>query len=88
MITAFAWPFVTITMDLQEQIGSLSEYSHLALALFGAEKVKGTKGVNFMPWGLYRDTQMTVMEVFVGVAKAQEVDREGYFFLTSMGKDA
>lgn len=88
LITSFAWPFITITMGLNERIETLSEYSHLTLALFGTSKEGEIKGVKFMPWALYWDTQMTVRDVFIGVAKAQEVDPEGYFFLTSMGKDA
>lgn len=88
LITSFAWPFITITMGLNEQIETLSEYSHLTLALFGTSKEGEIGGVKFMPWALYWDTQTTVRDVFIGVAKCQEVDPEGYFFLTSMGKDA
>lgn len=75
-------------MSLNEQIETLSEYSHLTLALFGTSKEGEIKGVMFMPWALYWATQWTVRDVFIGVAKCQEVDPEGYFFLTSMGKDA
>lgn len=75
-------------MGLNEQIETLSEYSHLTLAFFGTSKEKGVNAVMFMPWALYKDTQTTMREIFVGLTKAQEVDPEGYFFLTSMGRDA
>lgn len=93
VLTHFAWPFITITMSLSEQLEQLSAYSHLIYALFGQEKGvengKTWRGVGFMPWGLYRDTQMTIQEIIHNVSKCQEVGNpEGYFFMTSMGPDA
>lgn len=81
MFLAFLHAFIRVDWSLSEQITSLSKYAHMAFALFHKH------GVNVMPHQLYGDTQCTVKNAVICIAKQQALDATQAFYLFWLGDD-
>lgn len=81
MFAAFTHAYIVPELCLTDQVVLLSKYAHLAFALFRAHRV------NFMPYQLYGDTQTTVKNVIICIAKQQDLDATVPFYLFKQGDD-
>jgi hypothetical protein len=77
----FVLPFITVDMDLSEQLRSLSTYAHLTCAMY----IK--HGLAFMTGALYGDSQAIVKNVVFTVGRLQRTDPLLEFYLILEGTD-
>lgn len=78
---AFIKPFLVPTMDLAEQLVSLSTASHLALSLYRLGKNQ------FLNSKLYTDLQLCIKNIYFCVAKMKHHFPNASFYITLMGTD-
>ncbi|KAI1784985.1 hypothetical protein LXA43DRAFT_900727, partial [Ganoderma leucocontextum] len=81
MFHSFMLAFIQVDWSLSQQLTSLSKYAHMAFVLFSRQ------GINTMPHQLYGDTQCTVKNAFMCVAKQQLLDGTQPFYLFWLGDD-
>lgn len=74
-------PYICIDLSISEQFERLSAAAHLAMYL---QRVDGKDGV---PALLFTDIMLMVKNAMFCVAKAQEDDRDGSFWLILLGTD-
>ncbi|EKM80850.1 hypothetical protein AGABI1DRAFT_126893 [Agaricus bisporus var. burnettii JB137-S8] len=81
LFSFFLEPFIDIRMNLDEQLESLSTFSHLAVAL------QLEHGATCLPGPLYADTQATIKNIYFVVARLQLISPDLTFYLLHEGTD-
>ncbi|XP_006455832.1 hypothetical protein AGABI2DRAFT_121753 [Agaricus bisporus var. bisporus H97] len=77
----FVEPFVDVRMNLNQQLESLSTFSHLAVAL------QLEHGTAFLPGPLFADSQAVIKNIFFIVARLQLISPELTFYIIHEGTD-
>ncbi|KAI9064240.1 hypothetical protein FKP32DRAFT_1649613 [Trametes sanguinea] len=77
----FLLPFISVNMDLSDQIFALTTYAHLIAALWMRHRTK------FITAALYADSQAIVKNIVITVARLQLVNRDLPFHIILEGTD-
>ena len=80
-LSYFMNPFIDVTMDLADQVQSLSTFSHIAVALYLRHRTACLTGP------LYADCQMVVKNIIFTIARLQEIDPNAELFIIHEGTD-
>jgi hypothetical protein len=80
---SLVFPYVSVDLNLNEQLIHLSTMAHLAFHLFW----HNAAGTGFMPVQSYTDIVLMVKNVFFCVAKTKIDNPTGNFYITSLGTD-
>ena len=81
MLSAFVDAFISPDWSLTQQVTSLSTYAHMAFALYRSHQA------SFMPHQLYGDTQTTIKNAILCIAKQQLLDGTQKLYLYDTGDD-
>ncbi|KAH6904033.1 hypothetical protein BKA70DRAFT_1512940 [Coprinopsis sp. MPI-PUGE-AT-0042] len=77
----FLLPFIDVRMSLQEQLCSLSTYSHLLTGLYQQH------GLGFMTGALFADSQAVVKSIFLTALRLQRIDPSLKYYILLDGTD-
>ena len=75
VISSFLFPFIHVTLSLEQQIISLVKYAHLICACWIRH------GSAFMTGALYADTQAIIKNIVFSLAKQQILDAAQNFYI-------
>ncbi|KAJ7828155.1 hypothetical protein B0H14DRAFT_2229448, partial [Mycena olivaceomarginata] len=81
VLSSFVFPFITIEMNISEQVTSLSNYAFLAVAL----QIK--HGSSCFTGPLYADSQVTIKNIIFTIAKMQIINPNLKFYNIREGKE-
>ena len=81
VISSFLYPFIDVTLSLEQQVTSLVKYAHLICACWIRH------GNSFMSGALYADTQAIVKNIIFSLAKQQILDATQNFYIILNGTD-
>jgi hypothetical protein len=74
-------PFIEVEMSLTEQLESLTTFAHIAAALYMEHRTACLTGA------LYADCQMTIKNIFITIARLQDLDPDHEFHIILEGTD-
>ncbi|KAI0368714.1 hypothetical protein BV20DRAFT_947389 [Pilatotrama ljubarskyi] len=81
VLGAFLLPFISVNMNLSEQLRSLVTYTHLIAVLWIHH------GTRFMTGALFADSQAIIKNILITVARLQLVDENLPFYVILEGTD-
>lgn len=81
VISSFLYPFIDVTLSLEQQVISLVKYAHLICVCWIRH------GNSFMSGALYADTQAIVKNIIFSLTKQQILDPTQNFYLILDGTD-